>query len=251
MCNKHKKSHKKSKKTQNVKQPKLLEKNPIKLDVSNVFESDSEPINHLNYKNINKKNIPIINSYPVGILGPLYSIQTNKRPDINKYFQNDKYTYNVQMSKPVLTYGNYVTQKTLSNMTPQEHKYYQQFQQHTYNFNGTYDVVNKKPAVLAIQSNLHYPMFSGGPNINETNGQIGYTPQPTQSTPSQLNVSPGTLGPNGGTVQIYGNSPAYTGVQANTLPGENIIENMNAQQTKANNANINNPAYFNYGQYYY
>lgn len=235
----------KTKKSHKIKHPKLKEKSTteIKVTKSNIFEDSSNSSNHLNYKNISKKNVPVNNTYPVDILGHM-----NKHPEMNKYFQNNKYTYSVQMNKPVLTYNNFLTQKALNNMTYQEYQYYQQFQQQTYNFNGTFDVVNKKPSVIAIQSSLNYPMFSGGPSVGQTNGQIGYTPQPTSSP---MNVNPNTLTVNGGIIQNYGNSPAYTGVLPKTLPGQNEIANMNAQQTKANNANINNPAYFNYGQYYY
>jgi hypothetical protein len=241
----------KHKKTKKINQLKLKEKTSAEVKISNIYESDSETMTHLKYNIIRKKNIPVNNSYPVGILGQVYPAQMNIHPDVNKYFQNNNYTYSVQMNKPVLTYDNFITQNTLKNMTSQEHKYYQQFQQQTYNFNGNYDVVNKKPTVLAIQAKLQYPSFYTGPVVGEINGQTGYTPQPTQSSQPIINVNPNTFGPNGGTVQIYGNSPAYTGIQAKTSPGQNAIANINTQQTKANNANINNPAYFNYGQYYY
>jgi hypothetical protein len=235
---------------------KITEKKTKNIKESDIYESDSDSDSntHLKNKNIGKKFIPVTNSYPFANLGygypnPAYSIQVNKKPDDNKYFHNYKYTYNVQVNKPVLTYNNFITQRKLNNITPQEHKYYQQFQQQSYNFNGHYEVANHKPTVLALQANLGFPMYSGGPAVGETNGQIGYTPQPTQSTQS---INPNSLiGLNSGNVQVYKNSPAYTGVQAKTLPGQNLIANMNAEQTKANNANINNPAYFNYNQYYY
>ena len=229
-------------------------KKPTHHKKTNIYESESDTSTHLNYKNIGKKINPSNNSYPFGNLGlgytnPAYSAQVVKRPDDNKYLNNYKYTYNVQVNKPVLTYNNFATQTKLNNMTPQEHRYYQQFQQQTYYYNGNYEVANSKPTVLAIQASLDHPMYSGGPVVGETNGQIAYTPQPTQSPQS---VNPNSLiGTNSGNVQVYGNSPAYTGVQAKTLPGQNLIANYNAQQTKANNANIHNPAYFNYGQYYY
>lgn len=215
-----------------------------------------EETNNLNFDNNGniKRIIQLNNSYPYGSNGynlqnPQYSVQNNKKTDNNKYFKNYKYDYNVQVNKPSLTYDNFIYQTELKNMTPQEYRYYQKMQEKYFIYNGNYEVANQKPTILAIQANLNYPMYSGGPTVGETNGQIGYTPQATQSP---QNINPGNLiGSNNGNVQVYGNSPAYTGVQPKTLPGQNLIAEMNYTQTKANNANINNPAYFNYGKYFY
>lgn len=245
--------HKKS--TYQTKKTKKHSSNTISsvsnVSVSNVSSVSSvSDISNANFNKITKNTLPVNNSYPFGNLAYGYSVQSNKRPDDNKYFHYYKYTYNVQTNQPVMTYDNFITQNKLSNMTNQQYKYYQQFQPQYFYFNGSYDVANKKPTVLAIQANVKYPMFSGGSIVGETNSQIGYTPQPTQSP---HNVNPNTVisSLNDGNIQVYGNSPAYTGVMAGELPGQNIIANRNAQQTKVNNANINNPAYFNYGQYYY
>ena len=215
---------------------------------SDIYETSSTSTHHLNYKNTAEKFNLNINSYPygkTGLLNPLYSVHNNTKIENAKYFNEHKYTYNVQTNKPVLTYENYMTQQQINKMTPQEYKYYQQFNKKYYVYNGNFDVVNDKPIILALQANLTHPIYSGGPNVNETNGQISHTVSPTS-----LNVNSFTGG-NNASVQLYLNSSAYTGVQAKTLPGENMIANMNAEQTKANNANINNPAYFNYGQYFY
>jgi hypothetical protein len=215
----------------------------------NYFSSDSTINNVLNYKNVEHNNNQIINSYPFQNLGynfpnPSYSVQIKRRPD-DKYFKNYKYDYNVQVNKPVLTYDNFITQEALKNMTPAEYRYYNQFQEKYYIYNGNYEVANQKPLVLAIQSNLNYPVYSG-PNAVEFNANMYQNNTPSQN--SNQNVISGF---NTGNVQIYGNSPAYTGVQAKTLPGQNLIAQQNFTQTKANNANINSPAYGNYGNYFY
>lgn len=220
---------------------------------SDMFTIDTDMVHVLNTVTNHINSNPIVNSYPYGNLGyttqnPSYSAQVIRRPDDNKYFHNYKYNYNVQVNKPEMTYDNFIARQQLHNMTPEEYRYYQQFEQKYFYYNGNYEVSNQKPTVLAIQANLDCPMYTGGPAIGETNGQIGYA----QSAQFAQSINPNSLiGLASGNVQIYGNSPAYTGIQAKTLPGSALIANINYNQTKANNADINNPAYFNYGQYYY
>ena len=221
-------------------------------DLSNIFVNDPNVNQNIYNKNVNLNNV--INSYPYQNLGynfpiPSYSVQIKKKPDETEDFRNYRYDYNVQVNKPVMTYNNFIAQETSKNMSQQEYRYYNQMNQQYYIYSGNYAVANNKPIKLALQAGLDFPQYSGGPQIGETNGQMGYIPQPTQSPPS---VNPNVIsGFNNGNVQMYGNSPAYTGVQAKTLPGQNLIAQQNFIQTQANNANINNPAYFNYGQYYY
>jgi hypothetical protein len=221
-------------------------------NLSTIFVDEPNVSQNIYNKNVNLNNV--INSYPYQNLGynfpiPSYSVQIKRKPDETKYFRNYRYDYNVQVNKPVMTYDNFIAQETLKNMSQQEYRYYNQMNQQYYIYNGNYAVANNKPIKLALQAGLDFPQYSGGPQTGEINGQMGYTPQPTQSPPS---VNPNVIsGFNNGNVQIYGNSPAYTGVQAKTLPGQNLIAQQNFIQTQANNANINNPAYFNYGQYYY
>lgn len=243
-----------SKHKKDVVKKKHHKKNSTKnsQDLSNIFVNESNVNQSIYNQNVNLNNV--INSYPYQNLGynfpiPSYSVQIKRKPDDTKYFRNYTYDYNVQVNKPVMTYDNFIAQETLKNMSEQEYRYYNQMNQQYYIYNGNYEVANNKPVKLALQSGLNVPQYSGGPVVGETNGQIGYTPQPTQYPPS---VNPNVIsGFNNGNVQMYGNSPAYTGVQAKTLPGQNIIAQQNFIQTQANNANINNPAYFNYGQYYY
>lgn len=221
-------------------------------DTSSIFIDEPNINKNIYHKDVNLNNV--INSYPYQNLGynfpiPAYSVQIKKKQDETKYFRNYHYDYNVQVNKPVMTYDNFITQQSSKNMSQLEHRYYNQMNQQYYMFNGNYEVANNKPIKLALQAGLKFPVYSGGPAVGETNGQIGYNPQPTQS-PSNINPNVIT-GFNNGNIQLYGNSPAYTGVQAKTLPGQNLIAEQNYNQTKANNANINNPAYFNYGQYYY
>jgi len=225
-----------------------------KLNTNTNTNTNTNNDSHFNFEL--KKNYPVNNSYPFANLGynlpkPTYSAQVIRRPDDNKYFHNYRYNYNVQVNKPTLTYDNYVTRLAQKNMSNKERAYYEKLNQKYYYYNGNYELANNNPPVLQLQANIEYPMYSGGPMVGETNGQIGYTPQPTQSAQSTQVPNPNGFGLNSGNVQIYGNSPAYTGVQAKTLPGQDLIANINAQKTKAANANINNPAYFNYGQYYY
>jgi hypothetical protein len=221
-------------------------------NLSNIFVDEPNVSQNIYNKNVNLNNV--INSYPYENLGynfpiPSYSVQIKRKPDDTKYFRNYKYDYNVQVNKPLMTYDYFMAQQALKNMSQQEYRYYNQMNQQYYAYNGNYAVANNKPIKLALQAGLDFPQYSGGPQTGEINGQMGYTPQPTQS-PS--NVNPNVIsGFNNGNVQIYGNSPAYTGIQAKTLPGQNLITQQNFIQTQANNANINNPAYFNYGQYYY
>ena len=218
-------------------------------------EINPQPILNVNYE---QKRMPVNNSYPMGNLGynfpnPNYSAQVIRRPDDNKYFHNYRYNYNVQVNKPVMTYDNYITHLALKNMTPQEQRYYAKLNQKYYYYNGHYDIEGGKQNVVALQANLNYPTYMGGPAVGEINGQAGYTPQPTKSAPS---VNPyDSIGLNTTGIQIYGNSPAYYGVQSKTLPGQNLVSNLNMNTYNANNIpnnnNAYNPAYSNYGQYYY
>jgi hypothetical protein len=204
------------------------------------------------FNNTQNKNVPVCNSYPLSNMGynfpnPLYSSQIIRRPDDNQYFRDYKYTYNVQVNKPVLTYENYVTQNALKNMTPEECRYYAKMNEKYYYFNGGYDVPGDKQNIVALQAGLNYPMYSGGPATGEINGQAGYMPQPTRSAPVVNPNDPIILNTNG--VQVYANSPDYYGVQAKTLPGQNLYYR-NPNNTP-NPTTGYNPAYSNYGQYYY
>ena len=159
-----------------------------------------------------------------------YSIQTNI-----KYQYIPKYQYSVQTEQPKMTYDNYVIQTALNNMSPQEYKYYQKLQKTNYNYNGNYQLLNNKPTKMTIQSKLKTSFYPRG--STEVNGTLDI-----------YNLDNNN---NNGSIQVYTNTPAYIGIQPKTSREQTAIANMNAQQTKANNANINNPAYFNYGKYYY
>jgi hypothetical protein len=241
MPNKHKKTnHKKHKKTNNKYQ-----------ETQNIYTSDTSSSMITNYFNKNEQQKPVCNSYPLSNIGynfpnPEYSVQVIKRPDDNTYFNNYRYYYNVQVNKPTLTYDNFITQQKMKNMTEQEYRYYQQMNNNYFYFNGNYEVANDKPNKVLLQANLNYPMFSGGPATGEMNGQIGYTPQPTKS-PNTTMVNSNDIRLNTTGVQVYGNSPAYYGVQANTVMNQTMITNNNNN----NKSYGQNPAYNNYGQYYY
>jgi len=239
------KKHKKHKK-HGIKQKSMHKNN----NLNNILNSDEDNL-LLNNINLEQTN-PVCNSYPVGNSGyylpnPVYSVQKIKNPDDNKYFHNYKYNYNVQVNKPVLTYDNYITQKAIKNMTNKEYCYYAKLNEKYYYYNGEYNINNDKQNVLTIQTNLNYPMYMGGPTIGEINSQIGYTPQPTKSAPTIDPNSILNLDTNG--VQIYSNSPEYYGVQPKTFPGSNITSR-NPNNTP-NPITGYNPAYSNYGQYYY
>jgi hypothetical protein len=206
-------------------------------------------VNHQN------KNIAVCNSYPLGNLGynfpnPSYSVQVIRRPDDNKYFHNYKYNYNAQVNKPVMTYDNYITQRALKNMTPAECRYYAKMNEKYYYFNGNYDVPGDKQNIVELQAMLNYPMYMGGPAVGEINGQMGYNQQSGNSYPSKPIVNSNDVtGLNSNGIQIYANSPEYYGVQAKTLPGQNLSYR-NPNNTP-NPRTGYNPAYSNYGQYYY
>lgn len=242
MSNKiHKKIHKKFHKklsNKNLKK-KVMSSINKKIDIDELetsfytsetkTETETDSNNKSHFKVNHKKHYPVNNSYPLSNLGynmpnPAYSAQVIRRPDDNKYFHNYTYDYNVQVNKPVLTYSNYVTRLEEKNINNKERIYHEKLNQKYFYYNGTYELLDNKPSVLALQSNINYPISM----INSNN-----------------------LTPNLNNIQSYTNSSAYYGVQAKTLPGQNLIANMNAEKTKAINANINNPAYFNYGQYYY
>jgi hypothetical protein len=262
MSNKHK-SHKKHNshkehKSHKKSSDKILKKkvkvhivkkcNQNELD-SSIFESGSVVGRELNYKFDNKKVNPNINSYPLANLGynfpnPTYSTQVIRRPDDNKYFNNYKYNYNVQVNKPSLTYGNYITQLSQKNMSEQERKYYEKLNQKYFYYNGTYEVVDNKPIVLALQSNLTYPLYSSGPIVGETNGQFGYTQQSYTTMPVPMVNSNDLIGLNSGNIQTYANSPAYYGIQSKTLPGQNQIPNLTKNTYSGNNIPNNNNQFF-------
>ena len=222
------------------------------LNETSLYTSDTNTQTTFNEKNERQRVNPIVNSYPLGNLGynfpnPNYSVQKIRRPDDNIYFYNYRYNYNVQVNKPVLTYDNYITHMAQKNMTAQEQRYYAKLNEKYYYYNGNYDIEGDKQNVVAVQANLNYPMFMGGPAVGEINGQSGYTPQPTHSAP--MVNSNDIFGLNTSGIQVYGNSPAYYGVQSKTLPGQNsTIRNPN---NTPNPQTGYNPAYSNYGQYYY
>lgn len=222
---------------------------------TSVSTSDNTSVsNILNYKVEKKLSVPINNSYPFGSLGynfptPNYSVQKIVRPDDNKYFHNYKYNYNVQSNKPVMTYDQYMYKLRQKEMTPQEYRYYQQFEKKYFYYNGNYELQDNKPVVLAIQTSLNYPTFSGGSaletNNQPLNAQSAYSGQ--SGVPNSLYAQTNYVAGIGGSVQIYGNSPAYTGVQAKTLPGQNLTLNASNPNNQANianaNANVYNMAY--------
>lgn len=229
------------------KHKKQTTKNKSDLFVSS--SSSSSMDNQLYYKHTNNNKSKVLNdSYPYQLFGnntqmPPYSVQIKKKLDDNKYFKNYTYDYNVQVNKPIMTYDNYKMHQKLKNMTKEEYCYYNKFQEKYFMYNGNFDVANKKPSALAIQASLKYPTFSGS--------SMAYNVANETNTP-QISVNPNLVnGFNNGNVMIYGNSPAYTGVQAKTLPGQNLIAQQNYIQTQINNANINSPAYANYGKYFY
>lgn len=198
-----------------------------------------------NLKNIETENINgnyLNNSYPYGNLGynfpaHSYCIQKEKIPNINKYFKNDSLNYNVQINKPIFSYDNYIMQKEIKAKNSCNCRYNQNNKPKKFVYNGNFEIANNKPNKLIVQANLNNPMYSQTIiNNNNNNLTLGYN--------DNLTTVPGTI-------QSIEKTPLYTGVQAKTLPGQNLIAERNAEQTKANNANLNNPAYFNYGQYYY
>lgn len=241
MSNKHKKNlkHKTHKKTSHIN---LKEKVKVhigkKCDLNefdtSIFESNSYNHRELNYKFEHKKINPPTNSYPYANLGynfpnPSYSAQVIRRPDDNKFFHNYIYNYNVQINKPTLTYNNYVAHLAQKNMSNKERKYYEKINQQYFYYNGTAEVVDNKPVVLSLQTNLNYPTYANGPTVGEMNGQIGYNQQ-VQRIPSKPMINSNDLiGLNNGNVQIYTNSPAYYGVQSKSLPFQNSIPNINNQ----------------------
>lgn len=264
MSNKHKKDknqkkHKKHDEFKGFKGHKQLKEiigtvpcTKCELNETSLYTSEKNTHPIFNNKYEQQRENPVYNSYPVGNLGynfpnPNYSVQKIRRPDDNKYFHNYRYNYNVQVNKPVLTYDNYITHLALKNMTPQEQCYYTKLNEKYYYYNGHYDVEGDKQNVVALQANLNYPMYMGGPAVGEINGQAGYTLQPTKSAPT-VN-SNDTFGMNTNGIQIYGNSPAYYGVQSKTLPEQNLMYT-NPNNTP-NPQTGYNPAYSNYGQYYY
>jgi hypothetical protein len=268
MSNKHKdkhqkkhKKHKEYKKNTGFagfvghKQLKELIENPqcekCEWNESSLYTSDTNTNHMPSDKHDNPVVKPVFNSYPVGMFGydlpnASYSVQKIRRPDDNKYFHNYRYNYNVQVNKPILTYDNFIAQRTAKNMTAQEQRYYAKMNEKYYYYNGNYEIDGDKQNVVALQANLNYPMYMGGPAVGEINGQAGYTPQPTKSAP---NVNPYDTYINTNGIQVYGNSPAYYGVQSKTLPGENLMYT-NPNNTP-NPKTGYNPAYSNYGQYYY
>jgi hypothetical protein len=216
--------------------------------------SSSSMDNELYYKNANRNKNKVLNdSYPYQFFGnntqmPSYSVQIKKKLDDGKYFKNYKYDYNVQVNKPIMTYDNFKTQQELKNMTREEYCYYNKFQEKYYLFNGNFDVVNKKPNALAVQASLKYPMPLGPVKIADSSIVSNVVNEPN----NQVSVNPNLIyGFNNDNVMLYTNSPVYTGVQAKSLPGQNLIAQQNYIQTQVNNANINSPAYANYGKYFY
>ena len=257
MGNKYKKvskhkSHKKlsDKIIKKVKVHILKKCDKNELDTS-IFESNSNIYPELNYNFKHKKNNLSINSLPLANLGynfpnPLYSTQIIRRPDDNKYFHNYIYDYNVQVNKPILTYENYVTQLAQKNMSNQERKYYEKLNQKYFYYNGTYEIVDNKPIVLALQSNLTYPLYDSGPIVGETNGQIGQNgTQSYKHLPVPMVNSNDLIGTNNGNIQTYANSPAYYGVQSKTLPGQQLIPNLTKNTYNGNNIPNNNNQFFN------
>jgi hypothetical protein len=241
MSNKHK--VKKVKSSKKNKSTSLFTKTSDNTSVSNV----------LNYKVEKKLSLasPVNNSYPFGSLGynfptPNYSVQKLVRPDDNKYFHNYKYNYNVQSNKPVMTYDQYMYKQAQKAMTPQEYRYYQQFNQKYFYYNGNYELQDHKPVILAVQASLNYPTFSGGSAL-ENNSQVinAQTAQISQPIPNSLSGQTNYVAGIGGSVQIYGNSPAYTGVQAKTLPGQNIMINNANNANNVNNMNNANANVYN------
>jgi hypothetical protein len=267
MSNKHKKTsykknkeHKKDKKNKEHKRKEHKNilprtKSEFNVDGTSLYTSDTNTESKSNINFEQQQINPVCNSYPLGNLGynlpnPHYSVQTIRRPDDNKYFHNYRYSYSVQVKKPTLTYDNYIANLSLKNMSEQECRYYAKLNQKYYYYNGHYDIEGNKPNVVALQANLNYPMYMGGPSVGEINGQAGYTPQPTKSAP--MVNSNDTYGLNTTGIQIYGNSPAYYGVQSKTLPSLNMnTYNANNITNNTNGNNAYNPAYSNYGQYYY
>jgi hypothetical protein len=261
MSNKHKKNlkHKSHKKSTHKKSSHKILKEKVKVHIgkncdlneldTSIFESNTNSHHELNYKFEHNKINPTTNSYPLANLGynfpnPSYSAQVIRRPDDNKYFHNYRYNYNVQVNKPTLTYDNYVAHLAQKNMSNQERKYYEQINQKYYYYNGTWEVVDNKPVVLALQTNLNYPTYTSGPIVGEANGQIGYNQQ-VQRTPPVPMVGSNDLIGAGGNIQNYTNSPAYYGVQSKTLPYQNAIPNLTKNTFNGNNIpNVNNQFYY-------
>ena len=240
MSNKHKKNlkHKSHKK---LSHKIIKEKVKIKVHIgkkcdlnelnTSIFESSTNSHHELNYKFEHGKINPTANGYPSANLGynfpnPPYSTQVIRRPDDNKYFHNYRYDYNVQVNKPTLTYDNYVAHLAQKNMSNKERKYYEQINQKYYYYNGTWDAVDNKPVVLAVQTNLNYPTYTSGPIIGEANGQIGYNQQ-VQRSPLVPMVNSNDLIGAGGNIQVYTNSSAYYGIQSKSLPFQNSVSNIN------------------------